>query len=539
MDDDNDDPYCLEDYNLSSEQWMEPVLKEAALSLKLARPRSCAWAIMLQILPCPADGLINKLREARTNYKELKSKFTKNPHLVLDDDPLSQKDESAWNQHFCDNELRELILQDVIRTFPDELYFRDKDVQNLMVRVLFVWARCNPHIGYRQGMHEILAPLLSELHIDRKCMPALPSDMLSEILNPKYMEHDSFMLFAGLMKGMAKFYCTGDAVPSSTGRLAACTSPHMPNEAVKYLRMLNERLLVPLDPALASHLCNCNVSLELFGIRWLRLLFGREFPRSEMSNLWGVMFAQGPQLPLIDFIFVSMLISMRNTLLVQDPGLVLAALMRPNGLNVGHIVAMALHLYQPLMYPRPLTPPPSVMLHPLQTQTSQDKFNSLSNIRRLEERGRLQEAGDYEDEEGLAEGADVARELATLALLRAQLPPAAAALAKAIPKPPNAVAQPLGQILQLSSLLLCRNHALVDVETALEADEGHSTILPGKHRMVPVNIVQEEGVLTSNRSKHQQLLKSSGLKEVPLKVFKCTTEENTLPHLDELNIQNE
>ncbi|GBP89252.1 hypothetical protein EVAR_102258_1 [Eumeta japonica] len=45
-------------------------------------------------------------------------------------------------------------------------------------------------------------------------------------------------------------------------------------------------------------------------------------------------------------------------------------------------------------------------------------------------------------DEGVAEGADVARELATLALLRAQLPAAAAARAGPTKSPPH-IAQPL------------------------------------------------------------------------------------------------
>lgn len=47
--------------------------------------------------------------------------------------------QSVWRQHFCDNELKSLILQDVVRTFPDELYFREKDVQDLMVRDIFTY----------------------------------------------------------------------------------------------------------------------------------------------------------------------------------------------------------------------------------------------------------------------------------------------------------------------------------------------------------------------------------------------------------------
>lgn len=51
--------------------------------------------------------------------------------------------------------------------------------------------------------------------------------------------------------------------------------------------------------------------------------------------------------------------------------------------------------------------------------------------------------------EGVAEGADVARELAALAVLRARLPQAVAALAAALPSPPPRAQDPLRTIQQV------------------------------------------------------------------------------------------
>lgn len=65
----------------------------------------------------------------------------------------------------------------------------------------------------------------------------------------------------------------------------------------------------------------------------------------------------------------------------------------------------------------------------------------------LEERGTAFSELGYN--EVVAEGADVARELATLALLRSQLPGAAAALSAALVRPPPAVAKPLQHINQV------------------------------------------------------------------------------------------
>ncbi|GBP83581.1 TBC1 domain family member 5 [Eumeta japonica] len=343
--------------------------------------------------------------------------------------------QSAWNQHFCDNELKALILQDVVRTFPDETYFRDSNVQDLM----------------------------------------------------------------------------------------------NPNEVIKYLEKVKEEHLVPLDPELATHLNNCNISMELFGIRWLRLLFGREFPRTEIPHLWSYLFSEGPLLPNIHYVIIAMLISMKKSLLDPDPGTVLSALMRPVGLNVGHVIAFSLHLARPLVYARPSTPPP-----PLSQTQSRNYLRDWS----LEERGVAGQS--TSSDEGVAEGADVARELATLALLRAQLPAAAAALAQVLPKSPPHIAQPLQKILQLSALLQCRNHALVDVETALEADEGQAPEKTGKRQLVPVIVSTGSRVAHAAKPGVKSLKKQ--VKEVPLKLFhqiECDSNVSDLPCLDPLRLRTE
>lgn len=87
-----------------------------------------------------------------------------------EDNPLSQSDQSIWNQHFCDKELCAVIKQDVIRTFPGVEFFRRPSIQEIMTNILFCYAREHPEICYRQGMHEILAPVLFVLHSDHQAL---------------------------------------------------------------------------------------------------------------------------------------------------------------------------------------------------------------------------------------------------------------------------------------------------------------------------------------------------------------------------------
>lgn len=103
-------------------------------------------------------------------YTELIKQFYINPRMSAEDDPLSQSEKSTWNQHFCDKELCTVIKQDVMRTFPGIEFFRKQAIQDTMTNILFCYARVNPEMCYRQGMHEILAPILFVMHCDQQAL---------------------------------------------------------------------------------------------------------------------------------------------------------------------------------------------------------------------------------------------------------------------------------------------------------------------------------------------------------------------------------
>lgn len=46
--------------------------------------------------------------------------------------------------------------------------------------------------------------------------------------------------------------------------------------------------------------------------RWVRLLFGREFPLQDLLVVWDALFADSITLDLVDYIFVAMLLYIRD-----------------------------------------------------------------------------------------------------------------------------------------------------------------------------------------------------------------------------------
>ena len=48
-------------------------------------------------------------------------------------------------------------FQDVVRTHPGDPVFREERTRKMMKTMLFIYAKRVPQMGYKQGMHELLA----------------------------------------------------------------------------------------------------------------------------------------------------------------------------------------------------------------------------------------------------------------------------------------------------------------------------------------------------------------------------------------------
>lgn len=54
-------------------------------------------------------------------------------------------------------------------SYPDgcDVFFDAAPVRAAMINALFLWCRMHPTTSYRQGMHEIMAPLMFALEKDK------------------------------------------------------------------------------------------------------------------------------------------------------------------------------------------------------------------------------------------------------------------------------------------------------------------------------------------------------------------------------------
>ncbi|XP_031494589.1 uncharacterized protein LOC116260404 [Nymphaea colorata] len=336
--------------------------------------RGVQWRINLGVLPSISssiDDLRRVAADCRRRYADVrrhllvdpyvaKNEFEE-PNLVMDN-PLSQNPDSMWGRFFRNAELEKMLDQDLSRLYPEHgSYFQTSACQAMLRRILLLWCLKYPETGYKQGMHELLAPLLYVLHVDvqhlcqvRKLhenhfndrfdgMSFTESNMeqnefsasgshlftnqalrnrdgdslsgslgklssldeldpdvrtiimasdaygaegeLGILLSERFLEHDAYCMFDALMSGaggvvtMADFFSTSPSIRSLTG-----LPPVIEMSSSLY------SLLSIVDSSLHSHLVELGVEPQYFALRWLRVLFGREFLLENLLVVWDAIF---------------------------------------------------------------------------------------------------------------------------------------------------------------------------------------------------------------------------------------------------------
>lgn len=191
------------------------VLKQMALSgqMQMYNIRSVAWRLFLGCLPEDQTKWEAAVKKSREQYNYLKKKHITDPHIasasldVTINNPLSQAEDSPWHQFFLDNELRQLINQDVVRTFPDVSFFKQQHIQETMLDLLFIYSKEKPELCYRQGMHELLAPIIFVLHAEERDHDDITlAPEVQIVMDSDYLEHDAYTIFTELMENMEQWY---------------------------------------------------------------------------------------------------------------------------------------------------------------------------------------------------------------------------------------------------------------------------------------------------------------------------------------------
>jgi hypothetical protein len=266
---------------------------------------------------------ISKQREVLTALKE---KYKHDDRSNLDDleedpninNPLSLVATSPWSMFFADEKVRKLISQDIDRTYPEYTFFKQQWVKDMMMDILFIYSKEHEVVSYRQGMHELLAPIIYML--DQEKMVSSEKSVLSQLMDANYLQNDAYIIFERIMKSTGSWFLGKNSdkdkeFPTDSPIIMKCNN-------------IFHNILKAKDPGLYSYLCSLKIEPQLFLLRWIRVLFGREFKLHETLELWDSIFAYDKNLTLVDYIAVAMIISIREKILSSDQSGVLQLLFK-------------------------------------------------------------------------------------------------------------------------------------------------------------------------------------------------------------------
>jgi len=162
------------------------------------------------------------------------------------------------------------IAIDVPRMSPLVGLFQQRCVQEMVERILYIWAIRHPASGYVQGINDLVTPFLMVFLQDFVDKDVTKNSFVFEELDEtirKNIEADSFWCMTKVLDGIQDNYTFAQ-----------------PGIQVK-IRQLEE-LLKRVDVKLHNHIVGHDVQYLQFSFRWMNNLLLRELPLNATIRLW-------------------------------------------------------------------------------------------------------------------------------------------------------------------------------------------------------------------------------------------------------------
>ncbi|CDR95083.1 TBC domain containing protein, putative [Babesia bigemina] len=220
--------------------------------------RADAWRLVLGYLPVVTASREQQLERKRRHYQGMYKQH-------CDADVKCESDQKTLKQ----------IQVDLPRTNQSLRLFKDKRVQKLMERVLYIWSVRNPASGYVQGINDLLVlfvaalsrPYMGCFSLDTDAVDRLTERDLEEI------EADSFYCLSRILSHMQDNYTENQpGVYKSLNRL--------------------KDLMKRIDMKLCDHLEALGIDFMQFPFRWMNCLMIRELPLDCAIRLWDTYIAE-------------------------------------------------------------------------------------------------------------------------------------------------------------------------------------------------------------------------------------------------------
>jgi len=218
--------------------------------------RSRVWKILCGYLPAGKSDEV--LKRKRDEYNGYVNQYFNNKEEDIHKDTFRQ------------------IAIDVPRMSPLVGLFQQRCVQEMVERILYIWAIRHPASGYVQGINDLVTPFLMVFLQDFVEKDVTRNSFIFEELDEvirNNIEADSFWCMTKVLDGIQDNYTFAQ-----------------PGIQIK-IRQLEE-LLKRVDLKLHNHIVGHDVQYLQFSFRWMNNLLLRELPLNATIRLWDTYLAE-------------------------------------------------------------------------------------------------------------------------------------------------------------------------------------------------------------------------------------------------------
>ena len=365
------------------EQAIQNDIKNIKKMNNLPNNRDLLWQIFLGVLPYQTSANWNQIiSEERTSYFETKKKFITND---INEFILTKKIKDKYSSYFKfkdilskeDYEFLDIIKVDVTRTFQKVELFKQEKIQQILINILYIFAKINKGIGYRQGMSDLCAIFLYVIYKQKFLDPSFIEDSKTFLFyllysNNEFLEHDTYSLFSRFMlKGYMHFflyndekYLNGDLSKVDNEKKKLLKKDEIINsndsELKKRIYLVYYHEFPLADKQLYQFMVD-KIEPEVFIVRWFICAFSREFTLPQLLELWDLILLEqflvdknskkkdesNHYYKFVDYIVLSMLINIKNLLMLKKTNSELMSFLMkyPKNIEAKNIYTKALEIY--------------------------------------------------------------------------------------------------------------------------------------------------------------------------------------------------
>ena len=358
--------------------------------------RPMAWKIFFKVLPSEDNSNLEtwilKTISDRQKFEIIKRKYDFNSFANISNDNKNnnknniinnnninnnQSNNNNFDKNFKRYDLKNLIEQDINRTFQNLKLFQDTCVKELLSSILFYWSIQpeNKKTSYLQGMNDLLSILFfaffpfyfsekrkslinnNNNDINKVNTELYPKEeqqfLLSLCKDPiknskslylffhdeKFISHDLFTIFSSMMTFGIKNLYESPNYKNNDSNIAQEDFLNFKAQEkqidIVYKRALDiyHNKLRNYDQDLFTYLIKHKIDPTTFMVRWLRCLFCREFTYKVSIQLWDIIFLeeffQGDnKLQFIDYLCMAMYENIRDEIMIGHEEEILKLLFR-------------------------------------------------------------------------------------------------------------------------------------------------------------------------------------------------------------------